>query len=90
MELTATQLGRINIVLQLRDDGQARQFPLSELIIANDIYKKMKECSKDEQFIDGKVDFTSEEKVFISKLINQRNWALADAEQVFELQKLLK
>lgn len=42
-----------------------------------------------ENFIDGEVDFSSEHKVFITRIIDERNWSVVEAESIFKLKELL-
>jgi hypothetical protein len=43
-----------------------------------------------EFFKEGELELTSEQKVFITKLIDERDFTVYDAEVVFELKKLIK
>ena len=90
MKITTGQLSIINLVLQIDGEGKAKQYALSELTTASDIFKEIKKCVKDDKFIDGEVKLTSEQKVFITKQIDERKWTVNDAEVVFELKELLK
>ena len=89
MLLTKVQLGLINFVLQQDKEGKQKQYPLSELTIASDIFKELKKLVVNDLFEDGEVELTSEQKVFIIKLIDDRNWTVNDAEEVFNLKALL-
>ena len=90
MKLTAQQFGLINMVIQIDWEWKAKQFPLSELVIASEIFKEIKKNVKDDLLIDGDIELTSEQKVFITKLINERNWTVNDSEVVFSLKDLIK
>lgn len=90
MNITSSQLSIINLVLQIDSEWKAKQFPLSELVIASEIFKEIKKNVKDDLLIDGDIELTSEQKVFITKLIDERTWTVIDSEIVFEIKKLLK
>ena len=90
MKITTGQLAIINLVLQIDGEGKAKQYALSELTTASDIFKEIKKCVEDDKFIDGEINLTSEQKVFLTKLIDERTWTVNDAEVVFELKTLLK
>lgn len=90
MKLTAQQFGLINMVIQIDWEWKAKQFPLSELVIASEIFKEIKKNVKDDLLIDGDIELTSEQKVFITKLIDERSWTVTDAENIFEVKKMLK
>lgn len=90
MKITTGQLAIVNLVLQVDKEWKAKQYALSELTIASDIFKEIKKCVKDDKFIDGEIDLTSEQKVFITKLIDDREWTVGDADNVFDLKDLLK
>lgn len=90
MKITVSQLSIINLVLQIDWEWKAKQFPLSELLIASEIFKEIKKNVKDDLLIDGDIELTSEQKVFITKLIDERSWTVTDAENIFEVKKMLK
>lgn len=90
MNTTASQLSIINLVLQIDSEWKAKQFPISELVIASEIFKEIKKCVEWDKLIDGEIDLTSEQKVFITKLIDERSWTVTDSEIVFEIKKMLK
>lgn len=90
MNITSSQLSIINLVLQIDSEWKAKQFPLSELVLASDIFKEIKKNVKDDLLIDGDIELTSEQKVFITKLIDERSWTVTDAENIFEVKKMLK
>ena len=90
MNITSSQLSIINLVLQIDSEWKAKQFPLSELVIASEIFKEIKKNVKDDLLIDGDIELTSEQKVFITKLIDERSWTVIDSEIVFEIKKMLK
>lgn len=90
MKITVSQLSIINLVLQIDWEWKAKQFPLSELLIASEIFKEIKKNVKDDLLIDGDIELTSEQKVFITKLIDERSWTVTDAEHIFEIKKMIK
>ena len=90
VKLSPAQLSIINVILQVDGEGKAKQYPLSELTVASEIFKAIKQCVKEDKFVEGKLNFTSEQKVFITKQIDERNWTVVDAEVVFELKSILK
>lgn len=92
MKISPQKLSIINLLLQIDNDWKARQFPIQELSIALEIFSQIKK-NVDESgnnFIDGEITLTSEQKVFLLKLIDERSWTVVDAEHVFDLKSLLK
>jgi hypothetical protein len=89
INLTVNQLAIINLILQVDKDWKQKTYSLWELQIANDIFKEIKNNVKDDKFQDWIANFNSEQKVFITKLINDREWGVLDAEHVFKLKELL-
>ena len=90
IKLSPAQLSIINVVLQVDGEGKAKQYPIGELVIASDIFKAIKQCVKDDKFVEGNINFSSEQKVFITKAIDERSWGVVDAEVIFELKEILK
>lgn len=90
MKITATELGIINLVIQIDGEGKPRQFALAELSTASSIFKAIKTSVKEDKFVDGDVKLSSEEKVFLTKLIDERTWTVGDSDAIFDLKKLLK
>lgn len=90
MKITFGQLAIVNLIIQVDSEGKAKQFALAELTTASDIFKEIKKCVKEDKFIDGEIELTSEQKVFLTKLIDERTWMVGDSESVFELKTLLK
>lgn len=89
MIFTANQQSIINILIQVEQNGEPKVYPLGQLSIANEIYKAIWKNVEGKNFIDWEVDLSSEQKVFITKLIDERNWTVGDAENVFQLKELL-
>lgn len=99
MKITVWELSIINLVLQVDWEGKSKQYPLSELTTASDIFKEIKKCvgiikndkwEDMEVFKDWEIELTSEQKVFITKLIDERSWTVGDAEFIFKLKSLIK
>ena len=90
MKIQVWELAIVNLVLQVDNEWKAKSFPLSELLIAWDIFKEIKKCVKDDKFIDWEIELTSEQKVFLTKLIDAKNFTVNDAEIVQSLKLLLK
>ena len=90
MKVTQNQLGVLNLVLQLDKEWKAKQYILSELSLASDIFKEIKKLVVEDKFIDWEIELTSEQKVFLTKWIDERTWVVSDADIVFELKVLLK
>lgn len=90
MKVTPQQLSIINLLLQIDWEGKAKQYALSELTIASDIFKEIKKNVDEDKFIEWEIELTSEQKVFITKQIDERKWTVGDAENIFELKTLLK
>jgi len=84
------QLHLINLAIQTNEDKSARSYGISELSTANDIFQKIKKQWKDNDFVDGEIGFTTEEKVFILKLVKDRKWTAIDAEFIFSIIKTLE
>lgn len=92
--MKAQELAIINIVIQITSDGKQRQFPLPELSLATSVFGKIKKCTEDKDgqkvFIDGNPEFTSEENVFIKKLVEDYSWSVNDGETVALLLESIK
>jgi len=86
---TVSQLAIINLVLQVDKEWKQKTYSLPELQIASDIFKEIKKNVKEDKISEWYLVLTSEQKVFIVKLIDERTWWVMDAESVFELKKLL-
>jgi hypothetical protein len=63
---------------------------LAELQTANDIFQKIKKQWKENDFEAGEIEFSTEEKSFLLKLLRERKWTAFDAEFVFGLIKSLE
>lgn len=85
MKVTTWELWVINLVLQIDKEWKARQFPFAKLKQALDIFEKLKVNVKEDKFIDGELKLTSEEKVFIKELLEEREFGVIDAPSVFSL-----
>lgn len=99
MKITGYQVSIIDLVLIQDKEWKFRTFPLNELSIASSIYKKIKtgitiikidENTGTKKYNEIELKLTSEEKVFITKLVDERNWTVNDADELEELKKLLK
>ena len=90
MKITKEQLSIINVILQVDKEGKSKQFGLSDLSIASDVFKEIKKLVVEDKFTDGEIELTSEQKVFITKLIDERDWTVMDADFVFALKTLIK
>lgn len=90
MKITVWQLAIINLILQVDSEWKAKQYAIAELTTASDIFKEIKKCVKEDKFIDWEIELTSEQKVFITKQIDERKWGVTEAEIIFELKNLLK
>jgi hypothetical protein len=84
------QLHIINLAIQTNEDRSARVYPLSELKAASDIFVKLKALWVKDNFIAGEIDFSTEEKVVILRLIKERKWTATDSEHVFAIIKTLE
>ena len=84
------ELGIISTVVQITSDQKPRQFPIGDLVIATAIFNKLKSSTEKDIFIESEVDFTSEEKVFISKLVNEFSFPVVDGESVASLLEKIK
>ena len=90
MKVTIGQLAIINLCLQVDNEWKAKTYGLGELTTASEIFKEIKKCVKEDEFEDWEIDLTSEQKVFITKIVDARNWTINDAEIVFSLKELIK
>lgn len=90
MKIKANHLAIINLVLNVDTEGKAKNYNISDLTKASDIYKEIMKNTKDDRFIDGEVELTSEHKVFINKLVEERSWSVQDADAVFSLKDMIK
>lgn len=78
MKYTPQELSILNLVLSLNPDRQARTFPFAELAQAFSIHEKIMKNTKEEVFVEWEVELTSEEKVFLSRLIKEFKFHVAD------------
>lgn len=104
MNCTASELAIISTALQIDPSGKHRTFMLDQHDRAINIWKKLQECTKDEEvtnprtqkpeivkvYIDGEVELTSEEKVFCLDLVNAMGWSVHDEAAQTVKQKLNK
>lgn len=95
---TVPELQVMNYVIQVDAEGKTINYPISELKLALDTFNALESCTKDWEgelvgkkvFVEGKIDFTTEQKAFILKSIEWRSFPIGDAEAVFSIQKKLK
>lgn len=66
MEITKEQASVINVSLQINADGSQRTFALGDLVKASEIMKEIMKNTVEDHFIDGEIELTAEQKVFIS------------------------
>jgi len=90
MKFTPRELGAISTVLQVTSDHKPRQFVLAELVIASAIFNKLKWATEKDEFIESEIEFTSEQNVFIKKLIEDFAWIVWDGEIVVPLIEKIK
>jgi hypothetical protein len=88
--MTPQELKIIEVALQMNSEWQARTFQIVELSIALEIFKKLKTCVKDNIFIEWDPSFSSEEKVFIKKLIEEIKWTVLEGESVLSVLETIK
>lgn len=89
MKLTANQHKIINVLIQVDPNGAPKVYPLGQLETAHDIFKAIWKNVEGENFVDGEVKLSSEQKVFITRLIDERQWSVVEAESIFKLKELL-
>ena len=89
MKLTAIQHSIINLILQVDPSGEQKVYALGQLSMAYEIFKSIWKNIDGECFIEGEVDLSSEQKVFLTRLIEERNWPVSDGENVLTLKELL-
>jgi len=89
MIFSPKELSMINIVLTATPDRQPRTFGFTELTTAFSIHEKIMKNTetKDELevFIEGDIEFTSEENVFITRFIKEFKFNVADGGTVANL-----
>jgi len=95
MKITKEELSLINFSLKTTGEaGQdgafvGRTFLADKLKLAIDVFGKMKANTTGDEFIDGEVEFTTEEKMFVLEMID-RAWALQDGTVKISLEEKLK
>jgi len=89
MKIKIEQLWLINLVLQVDNEKKQRTFPLAELVIAWEIFKEIKKLVKEDKFTEWEIKLNSEQKVFLTKLIDEYRFSVWDYETVTDLKKLL-
>jgi len=91
MQFTKEQFALMNVALQVTEKKEARVFPLGEQKDAMNIYEKLLTHvnEKENVFMDGEEDFTTQEKALILKLID-REWDVQVLKTVFSLRDLLQ
>lgn len=93
MKITGYQASIIVLVLKVDKENKQRTFPNTELGTALEIYKQIKQLISiewDKQiFKEWEIKLNSEQKVFLTKLINDRDWSVDDAEEKITLIELL-
>lgn len=89
MKLSPQNLAIINNVIQIWQNWEARKYSLADLNIANTIFTEIKKCVKDDKFIEWNIPLTSEQKVFILKFIDEKDWTIGNAESVIETRNIL-
>lgn len=89
IDLTARELAVINIAIQAEPSGQPKLWAVGQLGTAMSIHEKIvKNVDKDNKFIDGKVELTTEEKSLILNSI-KRPWTVNEGKEVGEIEKKL-
>lgn len=93
MIFTPKEFSIINIVLTVNPDRQPRTFSFSDLAIAFSIHEKVMKNTEIKEdggiFIEWESSFTSEENVFISKLLKDFKFNVVDWWVVLSLQNKL-
>lgn len=85
MNVSPQELSLINALLQIDNEWKARTFSISDLKIGMDIFTQIKKCVVDDHFVDWSIKLSTEQKVFLMKLIEAQNFTVLDAEFVFLL-----
>lgn len=83
--MTPQELKIISVALQMNAEWQSRSFQIADLTLALSSFNKLKTCVKDDMFVEWNPDFTSEEKVFIKKLIEEIKWTVVEWEHVLSV-----
>jgi len=93
MTFSVQELGLILYVVNQTKEGQARKFAVVELAAVLEIVKKIRTHADAEGKIaagEYEVDFSTDEKARILKLVDEMEWTPGDAETVLSLQEKLK
>ena len=90
MKVSTNELAVINLLVQVDNDGKARTFPINELQTAMDVFNEMKKLVKEDKFTDWDITFSTEQKTFILKLMEDRKFNVIDAEAVFSLKEKIQ
>ena len=92
MQISVQELVVINTALQVDDKMNPKQYPISELQQAQNIYLKLKDCTEFdgeiERFKDSEIDFSTEDKSFILGII-ESPWGINMADAYFSLKEKL-
>jgi len=92
MQLKTNEIGGIIAALNEKD-GSPRKYQTIELPDVYGILKKIKEITKDGNFIpegEFELEFNTSEKKFILDKIDDREWMAADAEVILNLKEKLE
>ena len=90
MNFTASEFGAINFSIVTTPEMKERTFPISELGTAISIADKLKVNvdAEGKNFVDGDVDFSTEEKSIILKLLD-REFSIEQGKSVLSLKTKL-
>lgn len=87
MTLKQAELGALFYSLNVAKDGSPRKFAFSELAKVNAIATKLDSFPEDGKLTkpEYEVEFTSEEKVFITEKVKEMDWTSGDSKAVVSL-----
>jgi hypothetical protein len=90
MYFTKEQLGIIWLAINSDQNGNERKFSLMQLKDASSVLSKIKETCVDQEdkFIDGNLDFTTDEKKLIRDCTD-REWPASVGLSVLEVREML-
>lgn len=87
---TGEELNKIAISIQIDTNGKPIHFPVVEMEKALSVWKKVQSAIDGDVFIEKDIDFSAEEKIFISGMVRNRNWDIISAQSVVTLLEKLK
>lgn len=88
MMFSSFEIAILNVSLKTKqskeDQMEARMLELDQMEAGISINKKLKATVKEDKFTEGEIEFSTEEKALLLKLI-ERKWGVDDAEVYFSV-----